>query len=75
MKRPMECDEWALFGDSPEAEVKEATPGVGGVACSEHPYFKKRIFADEPLKDGRSPRSEKPKILNQSWIWKDRKGS
>ena len=54
MKRPMEdeSDEWALFGDAPVAPVASVpTSGVGGVAASEHPYFKKRIFEDEALKD------------------------
>eukprot|EP00435_Cladocopium_sp_Y103_P023478 s653_g5.t1 len=55
MKRPMEdeSDEWALFGDAPVAPVASVTAsgGVGGVAASEHPYFKKRIFEDEALKD------------------------
>ena len=55
MKRPMEdeSDEWALFGDAPVAPVASvpASGGVGGIAASEHPYFKKRIFEDEALKD------------------------
>eukprot|EP00438_Fugacium_kawagutii_P019285 Skav217188 [mRNA] locus=scaffold557:43757:46992:+ [translate_table: standard] len=52
MKRPMdhESDEWALFGEA-APEICSPPAGVGGVVADEHPYFKKRIFADEPLED------------------------
>lgn len=54
MKRPMETQlvdsEWSLFDDEP-AETCAVDDAVGGVPANEHPYFKKRLFPDESLKD------------------------
>ena len=41
--------EWSLFDDEPVGAVDDGV--VGGVPANEHPYFKKRLFPDESLKD------------------------